>query len=87
MTKAYNKFFINGEWVEPAGRSSLDVINPATEEAFATISMGTSEDVDAAAKAARAAFPVEHRRTQGSHREYYRRHEGSRRRDRYCHIE
>ena len=58
MTKAYNKFYINGEWVEPANRSTLDVINPANEEAFATISMGTAEDVDAAAKAARAAFPA-----------------------------
>ena len=56
MTTAYNKFYINGEWVEPAGRETIDVINPATEEAFATISMGTAEDVDAAAKAARAAF-------------------------------
>lgn len=58
MTTAYNKFYINGEWVEPANGSTLDVINPATEEAFATISMGTAEDVDAAAKAARAAFPA-----------------------------
>ena len=57
MTAAYNKFYINGEWVLPANRSTLDVINPATEEAFATISLGTAEDVDAAAKAARAAFP------------------------------
>ena len=58
MTKAYNKFFINGEWLEPSGHSMLEVINPATEEAFATISMGTADDVDAAAKAARAAFPA-----------------------------
>jgi aldehyde dehydrogenase (NAD+) len=58
MTTAYNKFYINGEWVEPAGRETIDVINPATEEAFATISMGTAEDVDAAAMAARAAFPA-----------------------------
>jgi aldehyde dehydrogenase (NAD+) len=58
MTQAYTKFFINGEWIEPSGRDTLDVINPATEEAFATISMGTAEDVDAAAKAARAAFPA-----------------------------
>ena len=58
MTTAYNKFYINGEWVEPAGRETIDVINPATEEAFATISMGTAKDVDAAAKAARAAFPA-----------------------------
>ncbi len=57
MTSAYNKFFINGEWVE-SDRPTLDVINPATEETFATIAMGTAEDVDAAAKAARAAFPA-----------------------------
>lgn len=55
MTTAYNKFYINGEWIEPE-RPTLEVINPATEEAFATIAMGTAEDVDAAAQAARAAF-------------------------------
>lgn len=55
MTTAYNKFFINGEWVEP-DRPTLEVINPATEEPFATISVGTADDVDAAAKAAKAAF-------------------------------
>ena len=55
MTTAYNKFFINGEWVEP-DRPTLEVINPATEEPFATISMGTAADVDGAAKAAKAAF-------------------------------
>ena len=55
MTTAYNKFFINGEWVKP-DRPTLEVINPATEEPFATISMGTAADVDGAAKAAKAAF-------------------------------
>lgn len=58
MIKAYNKFYINGKWVEPKGRKTLNVINPATEEAFATISLGSAEDVDTAAKAARAAFPA-----------------------------
>ncbi|MFK7864342.1 MAG: aldehyde dehydrogenase family protein [Pseudohongiellaceae bacterium] len=57
MTKAYNKFYINGEWVEPADRDTLEVINPATEEAFATIKMGTANDVHAAALAARDVFP------------------------------
>ena len=56
MTTAYDKFFINGEWIEPAGRETLEVINPANEEAFATISMGTAEDLDPAAKEAHAAF-------------------------------
>ena len=56
MTTAYRNFYINGEWIEPTSRSALEVINPATEEAFATISLGTADDVDAAANAARAAF-------------------------------
>ena len=50
MTAAYTKFFINGRWIEPENRQTLDVINPATEESFATISLGTAQDVDAAAK-------------------------------------
>lgn len=56
MLKAYNRFYIDGSWREPAGRKQLEVINPATEKAFATISLGTAEDVDQAARAARAAF-------------------------------
>ncbi len=56
MSAAYNKFFINGKWIEPAGRSTLDVINPATEKAFATISLGNADDVNSAAKAAKSAF-------------------------------
>ena len=56
MSAAFNKFFINGKWIEPADRSTLDVINPATEKAFATISLGNADDVDSAAKAAKSAF-------------------------------
>ena len=58
MTSAHTKFFINGEWIEPAGHETLEVINPATEEAFTTISLGTAEDVGNAVQAAKAAFPV-----------------------------
>ncbi|SLN37770.1 3-succinoylsemialdehyde-pyridine dehydrogenase [Pseudoruegeria aquimaris] len=50
------KFYINGAWVDPATPNDLGVINPATEEVFATISMGSEADVDAAVAAARAAF-------------------------------
>ena len=50
------KFYINGEWIAPAGRETLEVVNPATEAPAATISLGTAEDVDAAVAAARAAF-------------------------------
>ncbi len=54
--KQYLKFYINGEWVKPVKSASLDVINPATEEPFATISMGSEADVDKAVAAASAAF-------------------------------
>jgi aldehyde dehydrogenase (NAD+) len=50
------KFYINGEWVDPATPATLDVINPATEEAFAKISMGSAADVDKAVAAAKTAF-------------------------------
>jgi len=50
------KFYIDGEWVDPHGGKTLDVINPATEAAFAKIALGDATDVDRAVKAARAAF-------------------------------
>ena len=56
MSTDYSKFYINGEWVPARGDKTLDVINPATEQAIATISLGNADDVDAAAQAARAAF-------------------------------
>lgn len=50
------KFYIDGAWVEPAAAKTLDVINPATEEPAARISLGSAKDVDRAVKAAKAAF-------------------------------
>jgi aldehyde dehydrogenase (NAD+) len=50
------KFYIDGRWVDPVAPRTLDVINPATEEAFATISLGGPADVDKAVAAARKAF-------------------------------
>jgi aldehyde dehydrogenase (NAD+) len=52
----FRKFFIDGAWVAPAGHREHDVINPATEDVIGKILLGTAEDVDAAVKAARAAF-------------------------------
>jgi len=54
--REYKQFYINGEWVDPAVPNSLDVINPATEEVCAHISMGSEEDVNRAVAAARKAF-------------------------------
>ena len=52
------KYFINGSWVDPIGATSIDVINPATEQPFAKVALGTKADVDRAVAAARAAFPA-----------------------------
>ena len=49
-------FYINGKWVKPTKPNDLEVINPSNEEAFATISLGSKEDTDAAVKAAKNAF-------------------------------
>ena len=50
------KFYIDGQWVDPIGQETLDVINPATEESIGKIAMGTSEDIDRAVAAAKKAF-------------------------------
>lgn len=52
----HQKFYINGEWVAPVVPATLDVINPATEEAYTKISVGSKADVDKAVAAAKAAF-------------------------------
>ncbi|MEO9298859.1 aldehyde dehydrogenase family protein [Devosia alba] len=46
--------FIDGKWTRPGKTFSSD--NPATGESLAQISMGSEDDVNAAVKAARAAF-------------------------------
>ncbi|MDB5421550.1 MAG: aldehyde dehydrogenase [Brevundimonas sp.] len=50
------QFYIGGAWVDPVAPRTLDVINPATEQAVARISLGGAEDVDRAVKAAQRAF-------------------------------
>ena len=54
----YTKFYIGGQWVEPATANPLDVINPATEEVAGRINLGSAADVDRAVAAAKAAFPA-----------------------------
>ncbi|GGE16148.1 aldehyde dehydrogenase [Polymorphobacter glacialis] len=53
----YRKFYIDGEWTDPAIARQIDVINPATEEVAGIISMGSAGDADRAVMAARKAFP------------------------------
>ncbi len=61
--REYTRFYIDGQWVEPAELKTLDVINPATEEVCGKIALGGAADVDRAAKAARKAFKAWSRTT------------------------
>ncbi|MFT4066778.1 aldehyde dehydrogenase family protein [Paraburkholderia sp.] len=55
--RSYGKCYINGEWVSPLTSKDWTLVNPATEEPFATVALAGAEDVDVAVRAARAAFP------------------------------
>ncbi len=52
----YDKLFIGGEWVEPAGTGVIDVISPHSEERVGRVPDATNADVDRAVAAARTAF-------------------------------
>lgn len=57
MSEAVLKSYIDGKWVLPATSTDLvKAINPATEEICATVAVCGHDDVDRAARAARAAF-------------------------------
>ena len=49
-------FYIDGKWVAPKGKEEIKVINPATEENCAVISLGNKEDVDVAVRSAKKAY-------------------------------
>jgi aldehyde dehydrogenase (NAD+) len=54
--KNLRQFYIDGTWVDPTEVRDFTVVNPANEEPIATISLGSSEDVDRAVTAAKRAF-------------------------------
>ena len=54
----FDKLYIDGSWVAPAGDETLEVIDSTTEEVFATIPAGVPADIDRAVAAAKAAFPA-----------------------------
>lgn len=56
--KTYEKLYINGAWVAPAGNKTIEVINAATEEVMGRIPEGIEADAASAIAAARAAFPA-----------------------------
>lgn len=54
--KDCRNFYIDGNWAVPEKAQDLDIINPANEEPIATISLGSTADVDSAVAAARNAW-------------------------------
>ncbi|MFE1099945.1 aldehyde dehydrogenase family protein [Nocardiopsis alba] len=50
--------YIDGTWRDSSSDEALDVIDPATEQVIDRVPAGTTDDVDAAAEAAAAAFPA-----------------------------
>ncbi|MGW0466162.1 aldehyde dehydrogenase family protein [Streptomyces sp. NPDC003027] len=55
--KAHDAMYIGGEWRPASSTDTIPVIDPADERVIAHVPAGTAEDVDAAVRAARAAFP------------------------------
>ncbi len=51
-----SKFYINGKWVKPNSQNYLQVINPSTEDSFAFVTLGNTEDLNIAVNAAKNAF-------------------------------
>jgi len=49
-------FYIDGKWVSPKSKEEIKVIDPATEENCAVISLGNKDDVNDAVSAAKKAY-------------------------------
>ncbi len=62
---------IGGRWAAPLSGSRFKTINPATEEVLASVAEAGEEDVDAAVKAARAAYAKTWSKTKGTERAKY----------------
>ena len=56
MTMDALRFYVGGEWVDPLGRESMAIMNPATEERIGTVALGSADDVERAVQSATAAF-------------------------------
>jgi aldehyde dehydrogenase (NAD+) len=54
--REHEQLFIGGEWVDPAGTGTIDVISPHSEELVGRVPEGTAADIDRAVGVARDAF-------------------------------
>jgi aldehyde dehydrogenase (NAD+) len=51
-----DRLYVGGQWVDPDGQQTIEVVNSTTEEVMGRIPEGTPADVDRAVAAAREAF-------------------------------
>ena len=51
-----DKYYINGEWVVPLSKTTMNVINPANEDSIGKIILANELDVNLAVAAAKSAF-------------------------------
>ena len=54
--KNKKNFYIDGKWVTPNSKEEIKVIDPATEEDCAVITLGNKEDIDYAVSSAKKAY-------------------------------
>lgn len=53
--KTHGQFYIGGSWVDPIEDRHINLVNPATEEIYGTLALGSSRDANRAVIAARSA--------------------------------
>ncbi len=51
-----DKFYINGQWVDPVKDEIINIINPANESVIGQLNVGNEQDIDKAVTAAKKAF-------------------------------
>ncbi|WP_067889323.1 aldehyde dehydrogenase [Nocardia vaccinii] len=54
--RSFDKLFIGGQWMAPAGNGVIEVVSPVTERVIARIPDGSPADAEQAIRAARHAF-------------------------------
>jgi betaine-aldehyde dehydrogenase len=54
--REHKQLFIGGEWADPAGTGTIDIISPHSEELVGRVPEGTAADIDRAVAVARDAF-------------------------------
>ena len=57
--KVYDRLFIGGEWVAPAGTGTIDVVSPSSEEVIGRVPEATNADIDRAVAAGNETILVE----------------------------